>query len=417
MRFRAVDCPRNRILSTPSFLVVIFSGLGCEYHPSPQEAGVSRRDSAGVSIVENLRGTWAAPWQVDPQPRMSIGSVGGDERYELDQVTGAIGFPDGRIVIANGGRMELLIYDRDGSFHRRVGGRGEGPGEFQSLEWLSRFGPDSILALDVRGQRVSYFDVDGNFARSVRLEPNAQLPFPRPVAFFSDGSFLGTKGTFSLGGEPPAGRVVRDLEPLFHISSDGRNATILGYFPGQEWAIVPTGPGGRLERRSRPFGRETAFAAARDRFYVADNESFEVRIFSANGELLQVVRKQAPLFPLELPDIKAYEDSVLSAVETSARRQMRTLFANLPPAPPTYPAFEPKIQIDSDLNLWIKESRRPGGPNASWSVFSESGDLLGMVQMPSGVEVLDIGADYLLGLVRDELDVEYVQSFHLRRGR
>lgn len=33
---------------------------------------------------------------------------------------------------------------------------------------------------------------------------------------------------------------------------------------------MPTGPGCHFERRRRPFGRETAFAAADDRFYEGD---------------------------------------------------------------------------------------------------------------------------------------------------
>jgi len=397
-------------------ILLLSTALACDHRRPTQEKSLSR-DSAGVLIVENSEGAWTVPWQVDSEPRLTIGSVSGDPDQELDQVSGAVGLAGDRIVVANGGRMELLFYDIEGKLLGRAGGRGSGPGEFQSLEWVARFGPDSVLALDVWGQRVSYFDASGHFARSVRLEPNARLPFPRPVGFFADGSFLGTRGTFTLAGEPPAGRAERDLEPLFLISSDGRTATELGSFPGQERVIVPTGPRGNLERRRRPFGRETTFAATGDRFYVADNESYEIRVYSMVGRLIQVIRKEMEPLPLEASQIQAFQDSVLSTVGERARPQMRTLFATMPTSPSTLPAFEPEIRLDDDLNLWVKESSRPGSRRSRWSVFSADGEFLGLVEMPPGVEVLEIGANYVLGLHRDELGVEYVKYLRLHRER
>jgi hypothetical protein len=237
------------------------------------------------------------------------------------------------------------------------------------------------------------------------------------VGFFGNGSFLATKGMFPLGGDPPAGRAERSPEPLFHISSDGKIATLLGSFPGVERVIVPTGPGGRLERRKRPFGRGIAFAAAGDRFFVADNASYEIRVYSIAGQVRQIIRRQAAALTLELSDIHWYEDSVIATVGSDAQPQTRVFLANLPPAPRTYPAFEPDVHVDDDLNLWVKESTRVGDHRSWWSVFTPGGEFLGTLQMPPGFGLLDIGADYILGLRRDELDVEYVHLFQLRRGR
>jgi hypothetical protein len=334
----------------------------------------------------------------------------------LDQVTGAVGLPGGRIVVANGGSLQLLFYDRDGNLLHSAGGRGGGPGEFQSLEWLARYGPDSILAVDVRSHRVSYFDVDGNFGRSIQLEPNAQIPFPRPVGVFSDGSLLATQGAFSLGGDPPL-RVERTEERLFRYEPNGGSAIMIGSFPGPEWAIAPVGPVGQWERRQRPFGRKTAFAAAGDRFYVGDNATYEIRVYSVAGRLIQLIRKAAAPVTLEQPDIRAYEDSVLAVGDARRKRQMRVLFEKLPPPPRTYPAYAPDIRIDTDLNIWVRETSRTGSQRSEWSVFSATGELLGTVNLPPGVAILDIGADYVLGLQRDEVDVEYVRKFQFRRDR
>jgi hypothetical protein len=139
--------------------------------------------------------TWTVPWRVADVASITIGGSEGDAGQWLYQVTGALRLANERIVVANAGTLELLFYDRLGDRVSRVGGRGGGPGEFKSLEWISRFGSDSIVALDVLTHRVSYFDADGQFGRSVRLEPSSDIPFPRAAGFFADGSFLATQGT------------------------------------------------------------------------------------------------------------------------------------------------------------------------------------------------------------------------------
>jgi hypothetical protein len=395
--------------------LLLWTAVGCAKPAAPPDTSTAR-DSAGIRIVENRRESWTTPWEVDPQPTLSIGSVAGDFDQLLDRVIGAVGLPDGRIVVANAGSFELLFYERDGNLLHRVGRRGGGPGEFQSLEWLSRYGPDSVLAVDVRSQRVSYFDAHGRFGRSVRLEPSAQIPFPRPIGVFADGSLLATQGTYRLGGNPPV-RVERTEHPLFRFEPDGRSAILLKSFPGPEWVIAPVGPVGQWERRRRPFGTETAFAAAGDRFYVADNATYEIQVYSVARPLIQVIRRATAPLTIEQADIQAFEDSVLATGDARQRRQMRVLFEKLPPPPQTYPAYAPDIHVDGDLNVWVRESSRPGHQSSDWSVFSATGELLGTVAMPPGIDVLDIGADYILGLQRDELDVEYVEKYRLRRDR
>jgi len=388
--------------------------VGCQ-SPAVRTKVARERDSAGVHIVENLGAPRTGPWHLDPEPLLTIGSPAGDPDQILEQVSGALRLSGQQTVVADGGRLELLFYDDSGRLMRRVGGRGGGPGEFESLEWLSRYGSDSILALDVRNQRVSYFDAAGNFGRSVRLTSNARIPFPRGVGFFEDGSFLAIPGMYQLGGDPPI-RAERAAEPLFRISPDGSSATELGVFPGIERVIVPTGPARRLERRRRPFGRETAFAAAGNRFYAADNETYEIRVYSETGRLLEIIRKEGAQRTLTDADIRAFEDSVLRVSNGTDRRQLTVFLDQLPPHPETYPAFAAELLVDTDLDLWVRESAPLRTQESVWSVFSREGALIGIVELPVRVRLLDVGNNYVLVLRRDDLDVEYVELYRLRRA-
>ena len=53
-------------------------------------------------------------------------------------------------------------------------------------------------------------------------------------------------------------------------------------------------------------------------------------------------------------------------------------------------------------------------PNA-WDVFSADGAWLGRVHTPGRFRVLEIGSDYMLGVRKDDLDVEHVQVLALTR--
>lgn len=81
-----------------------------------------------------------------------------------------------------------------------------------------------------------------------------------------------------------------------------------------------------------------------------------------------------------------------------------------------FPAFT-SIKSDAADHLWIEEYEVMGeeGPGSLWTVFDPEGRVLGFVETPAGLVVLEIGEDYIVGRFKDELDVEYVQVWPLER--
>ena len=51
-----------------------------------------------------------------------------------------------------------------------------------------------------------------------------------------------------------------------------------------------------------------------------------------------------------------------------------------------------------------------------YHVYDSEGQFLARVTMPAGIEVLEIGVGHVLGVTRDELDVERVMLLELTRG-
>lgn len=67
------------------------------------------------------------------------------------------------------------------------------------------------------------------------------------------------------------------------------------------------------------------------------------------------------------------------------------------------------VRVSPYGQLWVRDSREPDAQFAGWHVYDMDADPIGRIRLPARFEVLDFGPDYLLGRMRDELDVEYVE--------
>jgi hypothetical protein len=79
---------------------------------------------------------------------------------------------------------------------------------------------------------------------------------------------------------------------------------------------------------------------------------------------------------------------------------------SVPPSTPTLQA----LRVDSSGFLWAEAFRAHPSDPATWLIFDSSGRAIGSVLLPAHLRVMDIGADYVLGIARDALGVEYVSS-------
>jgi hypothetical protein len=83
------------------------------------------------------------------------------------------------------------------------------------------------------------------------------------------------------------------------------------------------------------------------------------------------------------------------------------------PVPETMPVFE-ALMVDKEGNLWVRDYRRSGDDTPPrWAVFDRDGRMIGFVDMPAGLTIFEIGADYVLGRERDEWDAQHVRVYEL----
>lgn len=70
------------------------------------------------------------------------------------------------------------------------------------------------------------------------------------------------------------------------------------------------------------------------------------------------------------------------------------------------------VKVSPQGHLWVRNSLRPDA-HVAWTVYDLDARPIGRVTTPPRFEIHEIGRDYVLGVGRDPLDVEYVQLFRL----
>ncbi len=159
------------------------------------------------------------------------------------------------------------------------------------------------------------------------------------------------------------------------------------------------------------FGRSTEYGIHGNRFYVASNDSYEVRVHGRDGMLQSIVRKQHEHPDVTDADIAAWKERQLDGTPEGMRQAMTDVVESTP-IRETMPAYR-NILLDRAGNLWVEEYRRPSDTVPRWTVFSTEGEMLGTLSVPERFVIRDAGDDYVLGTWRDELEIERVQMYEL----
>ena len=166
-------------------------------------------------------------------------------------------------------------------------------------------------------------------------------------------------------------------------------------------------------RRALYFSRELRLGLWGDLVVVSPNDRYELKAFADDGTLVRIVRRE------HVPRVPRPEDIM---VDPGLRPELRIpLEAEMRKVrqgelEKTLPAFE-SLMSDAAGYLWVREFEPPkeAGPAPVWTVFDPDGRVLGFVETPAGMEIYEIGEDYLLGHARGELDVEVIQVWPLVR--
>ena len=389
------------------------------------------RDSADIRIIENRRPAEGSRlgWEIGTEPVFTIGSVEASEDFQLHQVDDAFKLGDGRLVVANGGSHQLMVFDEGGTYLTPWGQKGEGPGDFGGfwggdafglrLFWAEPWPGDSIAVchgtFSLGLGLFSVFGPDGRHARTVNLAPDGSRTKCREV--LPDGAIIVTSSPRWWSEYPPTGTRRDDMDFLV-LEGDGSLRTELGSHPGAEefyYLDDTVFPPFSFVMLDPPFQQTVVWGAWGPLAIVSPTDRYEIRAYGADGSVARIVRRDHDVRVPTQADLDRFRADQMASMNNAEYEAMMTPVLDALSVPPSFPAFS-AIEVDALGYLWVREYNLPGEEGALWTVFDPDGIVQGFVETPEDLRIFEIGADYVLGLVTDALDVEYVQLWELERA-
>jgi hypothetical protein len=368
-------------------------------------AGQVVRDSAGITVVENLAPRWKAGegWRLSEAPLVRIGAIEGESGYLLLGARSALRLGDGTIVVSNTGTEEIRFFDAQGRHLRTAGGKGGGPGEFSNLLWIYALRGDSIVAWDDSPPEIAFFDRGGRFVHSTRPEP----PGGVLRGVFPDGSLLLAEHHDMTNLRPG---YFRAPARAYRLNRRGEVVDSLPIFRGTE--LDYQRGAGYVSFSPPPFGRRTVFAVTGDGFCAGSQDDFELGCFDPGGALHTLMRWPARPRTVTTEHIDRYQRYQLDNLQRESYRSRVEQSLSEYTYPELLPAYG-SIVVDGEGNLWVEEYHLDWEETRRWLVFDAEHHMLGTVEMPGDLVVLQIGSDFVLGWTWDDLDVEYVELYEL----
>lgn len=387
-------------------IILLASIWGCEARV-PVEDGISsfvQLDSADavISVTPGVQARTHLDWEVGLTPDFVLGTA--DSLDYLYDIQGLRGLPDGGVVVAASGIQELHFYDSQGRLVKRVGRKGEGPGEFTEPVLVPTVGFDSLVVFAKWLRRFEVYSMDGDHARTLR--PTKGWPWGgRPP----NGN-IGLRWAFRMEGETaepleaPLEGVTRIAFDCVWYDVDTGQETVADSFPLR--ALYWEG------RWELPFTVWPQVATSADGAFVASGVDSEIREYDVEARLRRVFR-------IAEPRPRVTDGMLEDLAEAMVKRSVHTRAEWLAiwakgPIPRFVPAFD-ALQVDELGWLWAKVYGRDPTVPQEWMVFDLEGRARGLVRTPPGVEIGWIGVDRILGTWRDDLRVEHVSQYRLRR--
>ncbi|MFC1529140.1 6-bladed beta-propeller [Gemmatimonadota bacterium] len=304
--------------------------------------------------------------------------------------------PDGTLIVVERNIGRAVVYDADGEFIRELGGRGQGPGEFESIQDM-RISGDTLSFYDWRQYRLTVLRIDGTLIEVLPTRDYGRI-----------------QGIDMLPGRILA---LRDSDMRFgrnHIYQSSSIVVIneatgdtLSSLKSDDVEISPNdspggGTGTTVAIEVMPFTAEAStMVIPGDRILVTAGVSPEIDLYDLSGRLLRSIRIELPARQVT-PEMK---DEYWAGAEMRLAHFNReldpTVKADTPF--PTHAGWWAEVIADETGYLWMRDvtSNPAGWPGipSRFFVLDPEGCYLGVSTLPAMTGRIENGRYYTI--VRD----------------
>lgn len=364
--------------------------------------------------------------------RVEIVRIGGmDARAEhtFSSIRDVALITSGRIAVVDGASQEIRVFDRDGAYVTRMGGEGDGPGEFRAIRDVVVLPDGRLLAWDISRRRVTVFEPNGGVAETFLVDGSPlDALFPRFAGAFSGGRVLirDQINTMGLRSEPPGVR--RDSITLLVLGAAGPVEGHRWTFEGPERDFYNSD--GTWGFDEPLFARELTHAVIRDTLVVAHTDSVHLRRFVGADEIEPVSLPTRPR-RVSLDDVEAERAVRLAELEATAERR-RSASLRIPIAGglpdmtrrererleerrafETFPAMA-GLKASDDGHLWLEMFPDRVRGVVEWYRLTLDGRVLGRITLPIAERLMAMTDQRVATVVEDDYGVETVVVYAVR---
>ena len=374
--------------------------------PLPPAGG---QEAAGVRTV-----------RASASPLLSIGggSRGADSLYDSFHAVsgGAIRLPDSSIVVMAGGHYEVRRFGPDGTHLWSRGRRGEGPVEFEMPKLLPTCSSDNRIVIHDHHSRITILNNDGELVEDYKLRLGDRTPYST-IECSPSGRMAFTlyARDDEMPSKPGPHRWSMDMA---YADGEGSAATVFrSGIPGTDRQLYFR-DGFPVSELPLTWGRDVALAAADDGVWIGTGDSHEIefadwagttvrRISWAGSADLEVTQEDVDLERSRL--YKLYEQWGVAGW----RQRFDDMWAQDEPALPARFPSHNTIMVAADGLVWVKHFRPPRLAEHHWVAFNDEGARVADMFLPVPFSVQQIGADWVLVVVTDDLGGQSVAVYGL----
>ncbi len=301
--------------------------------------------------------------------------------------------PDGTLIVVERNIGRAVVYDAEGEFIRELGGRGEGPGEFTSMQDM-RISGDTLAIYDRRQLRLTVLRIDGALIEVIptreygRLQGIDMMP----------GHILALRGNDIRFGQDNVYKH-STITIVQHPTGD-----TLASVGSEEVAISPNDtPGGdsgmTMVIRVMPFTAESsAMLIPGDRILVTAGVLPEIDIYNLDCQLLRRIRIDLPPRQITAAMKNEYWEGYQERLAFWGRPFDPAIKADTPF--PRQAGWWAEVIADNAGYLWLRDvTSNPSqlfGKSNRFFVFNPEGCYLGDVVLPAMTGRIESGRFYLI---------------------
>ncbi len=341
---------------------------------------------------------------VDPVPALKVGDTWADsEEFVFSQIQGIVVVGDS-ILVLEGQSNEVRVFDHEGQFLGRMGGNGEGPGEFLWATGI-RTVPEGIVVSDLRLRRQTYFSFSGEILRTEPLGEASDVPLSEAVKLRGGQTVAATSVMMSnrVGAHPERALVLMNPETE-------RIDTITKFFQG----VVPFSTESSYGFLRPGTGSEGGWVVVGDSLVVVvSGEPPVLRWWrSGPGGLSQQGVVQLPIQPE--PFTRRDKQSLLEE-ERGLREEegSKPLPRSVEVGSPEYWGQIGRVVVSQDNQCWIQWDEPRTDHDPRWFRIDLATQELSRAELPAGFRLLAATRNKLYGTMLTEFDAPVLTVFQL----